>query len=414
MNADPASPAIILIESRYWVLNARLANPVPTPEQITETVAGFHGTLIAGNELNAEITRHPLDNYSETTPVLKISFAKPVMERLSGKFLSNRKEISLESVECWLTDIEMLNVYAVFRLDPGIDIKSFEETEMGLVDILSSLQPDLEALFRMMERGRIISSHTNALFGVPESLRMHDLHNADYSYLYSWHLFFPENRDLLNQTVEAYGFENNVLPITGGRVYTGWALLLWDTPEKSTDIPGMIRRIFIDSLAGAESVLYDNSISCFTGFLDLIIRNEKADCQYIRNLCNISHLQLQRIKLWKRNLSVEQQEYHERIRQVQMLEGKKADFDAAEETLIRAVEGIDVKESQKSGRIIELVLSFFTALSLYSVATDIYTIITTESDVKPIHLLSLRTMLIFLATGVVIGFFYLLRKTRNS
>jgi hypothetical protein len=60
------------------------------------------------------------------------------------------------------------------------------------------------------------------------------------------------------------------------------------------------------------------------------------------------------------------------------------------------------------------VLSFFTALSLYSIATDIYTIITTDSDIKPIHPLSIRTILIFLATGVVVGFFYLLRKQRKN
>jgi len=97
-----------------------------------------------------------------------------------------------------------------------------------------------------------------------------------------------------------------------------------------------------------------------------------------------------------------------------MLEQKKSDFDSAEETLLKAVEGLEVKLSQKSGHIIELVLSFFTALSLYSVANDFYSIMITDGSVKPMNLFSVRTILIFLATGIVLGFFYLLRKARKA
>jgi hypothetical protein len=59
-------------------------------------------------------------------------------------------------------------------------------------------------------------------------------------------------------------------------------------------------------------------------------------------------------------------------------------------------------------------MSFFTALSLYSVANDFYSIMITDGSVKPINLFSVRTMLIFLATGIVLGFFYLLRKARRG
>jgi hypothetical protein len=408
------SPATILIESRYWVMNARLLDTNLQPGEFSHLLANFQGTVLNGSNLSAEIVRHPLDNYSETTPLLKLTAGHSALAKLSETFLASKPGMQLSALEFWLTDLEMLCSYAVFTFDPQSDIKVMEQEEMGLVDLLSSLQPDLEQLFLLLESKRVVAIQQGFVFGVPETLRKENLHTPDYSYLYSWHIFFPNNRGSLERTIRDYGNADAFLPYAGGKVYPGWGLVLWDPCEASLSSSEMIRRIFIDSISGTESVIYDNSIYCFTGFLDQIIRNQKMDCHYIRNVCNISHLVLQRSKLWKRNLSVEQQVYHERLREIQMLEAKKTDFDSSEATLLKAVEGIDVQESQKSGRAIELVLSFFTALSLYSIATDIYTIITTDSDIKPIHPLSIRTILIFLATGVVVGFFYLLRKQRKN
>jgi len=408
------TPSTVLIESRYWVLNARLLNDKLSPVEFSAFLDHFDGSILNGSNLSAEVVRHPLDNYSETTPLLKLTAGGSAITELSRMFLATRQGIRLTALEFWLTDLEMLCAYAVFTLDPQTDIKLLEQEEMGLVDLLSALQPDLEKLFLVLEAKKVVAIQQGFVFGVPETLRKENLHTPDYSYLYSWHIFFPDNRAALERTIRDYGNADASLPYAGGKVYPGWGLLLWDPCETSLSSSEMIRRIFIDSISGTESVIYDNSIYCFTGFLDQIIRNQRVDCHYIRNVCNISHLVLQRSKLWKRNLSVEQQVYHEKLREIQMLEGKKTDFDSSEGTLLKAVEGIDVQESQKSGRAIELVLSFFTALSLYSIATDIYTIITTDSDVKPIHPLSIRTILIFLATGVVVGFFYLLRKQRKN
>jgi hypothetical protein len=407
------TPATYLIESRYWMLNARLVKEDLEPSDFTDIIKTFKGSILNGNSLYAEIARHPLDNYSETTPLLKFTVGKEVLSLLSDKFLASRPGVKLDSIEMWLTDLELLCCYVVFSLDPDIKIKEFEEKEMSIVDLLSSLQPDLEKVFCLLESKKVISVHGGFLFGVPEILGKENLHTADNSYLYTWHLFFPHNTKTLKKTVSDYNLVEDYMKYAGGRVYTGWGILLWE-PEEVLTVRQMIDRIFIDSIPASESVVYHNSIKCFTGFLELIIGNKKVDCNYIRNICNISHLSLQHIKLWKRNLTVEQEDYNERLRGVLKLDDDKNDYDSSETILKNAVEGVEVKENQKSGRTIEMVLSFFTALSLYSVTTDLYTIITTENTVAPIHPLSLRTILIFLATVIVLLFFYMLRRERRK
>jgi hypothetical protein len=415
MNMTSSLPLpLTLIESRYWVLNARLLTEDANPEKLHAAIGTFKGTFLTEKDITLDITGHPLDNYTEVTPLLRIRIEPGIIEDLNTKYCEQWKELRLTDLSFYLNDLEILCCYAVFSLEPGLAIKTLEEEGMGLVDIISSLQPDLEAIFYLLEAGKIIRFQNDFVFGVPLPLRKAKLHTPDYSYLYTWHIFFPGNREMLQQTVTDYELEQASVPYSGGRVYAGWGLVLWDIPLSTGNPEELIRNIFIDSISGSESVMYDNSIFCFTGFLDMIIRNEHVESNTLRQICNISHLALQRIKLWKRNLSVEQQGYLEKLRAVMMLEQKKSDFDSAEETLIKAVEGLEVKQSQKSGRIIELVLSFFTALSLYSVANDFYSIMITDGSVKPMNLFSVRTILIFLATGIVLGFFYLLRKARKS
>jgi hypothetical protein len=404
----------ILIESRYWVLNARLEDLPASPEQLASIAGQFKGKKLSGSDFVTDIVRHPLDNYSEETHLLRIKLKPEITSKLSQEYCSKWKELTLDQVSFYLTDLEILCCYAVFSVDPALNIKTLEEEGMGLVDLISSLQPDLEAIIRLLETNKVLRCQPDLLFGAPEQLRSSNLHTPDYSYLYNWHVFFPGNREILEKTIAEYELEPASFPFGGDRVYPGWGMVLWDIQETPGSADQLIHKVFIDSLSGSESVMYDNSIFCFTGFLDLIIRNDRVDSNQVRQICNISHLVLQRIKLWKRNLSVEQQVYHEKQRAVMMLEQKKTDFDSSEATLIKAVEGLEVQQSQKSGRIIELVLSFFTALSLYSVANDFYSIMITDGSIKPINLFSARTILIFLATGVVLGFFYLLRKARKS
>lgn len=414
MSSPAPENSLILIESRYWVLNARLVEPLPSVDQLKIAAGQFTGPHLNSDDFVLDTIRHPLDNYSEVVSLLRIHLKPEITSRLNEKYCSRWDGLRLTGLSFYLTDLEILCCYAVFTVSPALNIKRLEEEGMGLVDLVSSLQPDLESIFRMLDGLKIVQCQTDFLFGVPGPLLLANLHTPDYSYLYNWHVFFPGNREILQQTVTDYELEPASFPFEGGRVYPGWGLVLWDISEKPAKPEDLISKIFIDSLSGSESVMYDNSIYCFTGFLDMIIQDKPVDTNHVRQVCNISHLVLQRIKLWKRNLSVEQQVYHEKQRAAMMLETKKADFDSSEGTLIKAVEGLEVKQSQKSGRIIELVLSFFTALSLYSVANDFYSIMITDGSVKPINLLSARTILIFLATGIVLGFFYLLRKARKS
>jgi hypothetical protein len=413
MSDNKQNNVTYLIESRYWMLNAKLLKEDLTPADFSEILKSFDGSILNGENLKAEIARHPLDNYTEVTSLLKFTVGEDVLSQLSEKFLFSRQGVKLAAIEMWVTDLELLCCYVVFMLDPAVNIKEFEKKEMSIVDILSSLQPDLEKVFHLLAIKKVISIHDGFLFGVPDILGKEGLHNPDNSYLYTWHLFFPNNPDKLKETVSDYNFEDNYINYAGGKVYTGWGIILWE-PIKELSISQMIDCIFIDSIASSESVVYYNSINCFTGFLDLIIQKKRVDCNYIRNICNTTHLILQHIKQWNKNLSVEQEEYHERLRKVLKQDIEKADYDSAEAILKNAVEGVEVNESQKSGRTIEMVLSFFTALSLYSVTTDIYTIITTESTVAPIHPLSIRTFLILFATITVLLFFLFLRRERKK
>jgi|GEM_PF-1323972 len=410
MNDQEPKPRTILIESRYWAMNARLLESIVRTFDFQKITRKFEGLRFNGSDIHIEVARHPLDNYSEETLLLRMTFDESVLTLLAEQFLKDRTGIELEAIELWLTDLETMCSYTTFSIDPETDIQSFENNEMGLVDLFSSLQPDLEKLFRLLETEKVLSIRKGLLFGAPQLLRDEGLQTPDYSYLYCWHFFFPHNPGRLAQTIAQYGLENESMMYAGARVYMAWGLLLWETAQPDLIPEEMVQLIFIDTISSSESVVYSNTIYSYTGFLDLIIQNKKVDCNYIRNVCNINHLILQRIKQWNLNLSVEQQAYHVAIKKALKVEEKIADFNSSESILLKAIEGVDVKESQKSGHIIELALSIFTALSLYSICNDFYTIITTENPVIPIHWFSLRTVLIIISTVTMIGFLWLLRR----
>jgi hypothetical protein len=70
MNTIPTHP-LRLIESRYWVLNARLLTEDANPEKLHAAIGTFKGTFLTEKDITLDITGHPLDNYTEVTPLLR-------------------------------------------------------------------------------------------------------------------------------------------------------------------------------------------------------------------------------------------------------------------------------------------------------------------------------------------------------
>lgn len=85
----------ILIESRYWVLNARLNEPAPTKEQLAAVTAHFSGRKMTRKDFVLETARHPLDNYTEVTTLLRIRLEPGITARLNETYCSQWKALSL-------------------------------------------------------------------------------------------------------------------------------------------------------------------------------------------------------------------------------------------------------------------------------------------------------------------------------
>jgi hypothetical protein len=82
----------------------------------------------------------------------------------------------------------------------------------------------------------------------------------------------------------------------------------------------------------------------------------------------------------------------------------------AEHSLTFAIEGVEVTRTQQSARIMQFILALFTALTLYSVITDVYGFITAGDQQVSVNMYSLQTIIFMLETVIVVAFIFFFRK----
>jgi hypothetical protein len=195
----------------------------------------------------------------------------------------------------------------------------------------------------------------------------------------------------------------------GQSFYAIFPLYFWELNDSLSDTE-LINLVSIDSYMTSELVAVNNALHVYNSFLDVLNMNKDVDSNHLRKIFNYNTWLIQNLRLFNPNFTLYQFRFIKMYRSNSDIMSKYELLKDAEQSLTFAIEGIEVTRTQQSERIMQFILALFTALTLYSVITDVYGFITNGEKPGPVSLYSLQTIIFSLETVVVLVFIFLFRK----
>lgn len=239
-------------------------------------------------------------------------------------------------------------------------------------------------------------------WGQPETLPETGLTDASESYIYTYNLFTAKEseREFL---LETFDIEDDSINVKGNKVWQAFANYIWQTTgETTSEIAHILNFSYIP--AAWEVLIYDSGTICCKNFLRCISDDIPVKTGIIRDMISRDNLTLLEVELSEREQDYEQHLITQRSKREYNLEQRKHSFIKSQSMLKYAINGIESSKQQYISRLTGIILAFLTALSVYSVFSDIYSLITTNSET--LHFNSISTLMLTLATVIMVIVLY--------
>lgn len=401
------------LENRVWALNARI---LATEENAGSVSSKLNEKLKEGffrdGGLLFHYSENPIGNYSFRPVEITLLMTQVSMDRFQE--LLNQKEIpfKLSSFRMIINTFGFLNIVPIYEFtgkynpeDPS-EIESFGDASAEITD---SLFDDISAVIDHLDSLGIISKSAFYHFGVPSGISEYGIHTKDDSYNYLVHQFYINETENLNQAVKHYQVENQSNTYEEHLYYAIFPIYFWNL-KQSADDEALVKLTAIDSYMICQTVAINNSLHVYNSFLDTLNQDLEIDSNHLRNIFNYNTWQIQNLRLFNPNFTLHQFRFMKNYRQNSDIEPKYELYKDAEKSLSFAIEGMEVTRTQQSERVMQFILALFTALTLYSVITDVYALITSDVESVPFSLHSMQSIIFILETLVIISFILFFRK----
>lgn len=247
-------------------------------------------------------------------------------------------------------------------------------------------------------------------WGQPVSLLETGLTDASESYIYTYNLFTDKEAEK-NSLLEAFDIKDDSLNVKGNKVWQAFANYIWQTAEEVTsEIAHVLNFSYIP--AAWEVLIYDSGTICCKNFLRCISNEAPVKTGIIRNMISRDNLILLEVELSEREQEYDQHLITIRSKQEYGLEHRRHSFATSQSMLKYAINGIESSKQQYISRLTGIILAFLTALSVYSVFSDIYNLITSNSET--LHFNNISTMMLTLATIIMVIVLYLTTRKEEE
>jgi hypothetical protein len=401
------------LENRIWSLNARILStdedPLSVDRKLNENIK--EGIFRDGG-VRFQYSENPVGNYSFRPVEITLLMTPVSMGRFQEMLNLKNIPFKLSSFRMIINTFGFLNIVPVYEFtgkynpeDPS-EIESFGDASAEVTD---SLFDDISAIIDQMNSMGIIGKSAFYHFGVPSGISKYGIHTKDDSYNYLVHQFyFNENEDL-NQAVKHYQVESQSNTYEDHLYYAIFPIYFWNLKQQADD-EALVKLTAIDSYMICQTVAINNSLHVYNSFLDTLNQDLEIDSNHLRNIFNYNTWQIQNLRLFNPNFTLHQFRFMKNYRQNSDIESKYELFKDAEKSLSFAIEGMEVSRTQQSERVMQFILALFTALTLYSVITDVYALITSEVQSVPFSLHSMQSIIFILETLVIISFILFFRK----
>lgn len=401
------------LENRIWALNARIVKTDADVEDVNRQLeAQLADGLFAGGGIRFMYSGNPIGNYSFRPVEITLEFTEKSIQRF--QHLIDEREISfrLSSFRLIINTFGFLNIIPILDYTGKLtddNLTDIESSGDATAEIIDSLFDDIYNLINVLDAIGVIKKSAFYHFGVPSGIEKYGIHTKDDSYNYLVHIFFCGEKTALAKTVKLYQAEEHVMTFENHSFFAVFPMYFWEM-EKKGDDGELVWLTAIDSYMICETVAVNNSLHVYNSFLDVLNQNLEVDSNHLRKIFNYNTWQIQNLRLFNPNFTLHQFRFMKMYRQNSDIVSKYELFKDAEKSLSFAIEGMEVSRTQQSERVMQFILALFTALTLYSVITDVYALITSTEQSVPFSWHSIQTVIFVLETIVIASFILLFRR----
>ncbi|MBK7212100.1 MAG: hypothetical protein IPH88_02140 [Bacteroidales bacterium] len=399
------------LENRIWSLNARIMQTEGDAAAVNQKLNQLlSGGIFADGGIQFAWSDNPIGNYSFRSKEILLSFTPVSLHRFQEKLNQQESPLKISSFSLIINSFGFLNILPVYEYSAeDTNVSSIEAAGDAAAELVDGLFDEMSGLMDALHEIGIIRKSDFYHFGVPSGLEKHGSHTKDDSYNYLVHILFIDEKSELESAVKLYEAEDRSMTYEEFRVYSIFPIYFWEM-EKSLPDSELLKLVAIDSYMICETVAVNTSLHVYNAFLDALNQNIDVDSNHLRKIFNYNTWQIQNLRLFNPNFTLHQFRFMKMYRENSDIQSKYDLFKDAEQSLTFAIEGMEVSRTQQSERVMQFILALFTALTLYSVITDVYSLITSNVDSVPFSLHSMQSIIFILETLVILFFILFFRK----
>jgi len=374
------------------------------------------GDLNVLKDLDTQV--HPLFNAvykklhirSDVEDVIQVAFSKVLLNQFQSTLSARNKNVRFDDIRLYLNDLGYMNLTIVFMHKKEFLFDDVEKTiNISVKETINDHLSTFESLLDWLSDLNAIVKSTTYHFGVPNILLEHQMHRRVRSYLFNNHYFFIDEEELY-QKLKEQGTPHHIYIDQLVKLFTiNDSQWFWSLNKANDTKEMMDYLLYPNFLALTESQVYSNSMFCYTAYLNLLTRGLDLNIADVRTIINQNHLKLLKVKMLRPMLSHYQITHIEHHHQF-MIDKKFTTYQSALNYLDYALNGKDVEANQKANRLIQSILAFFSLLTIYSVVTDVYMLVTHKDGITLNHVTSI---IIGVVTLILIVIFYVIKYDRK-
>ena len=391
---------IKFIQNRVWMINHTLA-----PKEQLEKVDLIHHPFF-------DMSYRKLDIRSDKEDVISVRFTKDALHVLQKTLDEASNGVQFEDIRLFVNDLGYLNITIVFACNtPFVFSEAEKAINLRVKETINHHLDLFETLVQLLADQQMIVLSSTYHFGVPDILLDHDMHTRKRSYLFNNHYLFIEEDGLFDALKEQNPSHQIYLDLPVRLFTINDSQWFWSMKKTDYTADLVDQLLYPNFLALIESQVYSNAMFCYSGYLQLITKGVNVDVSSIRSVININNLKLLKVKMLRpmlRHYQITHIEHHHQF----MIQQKFSMYQTALGHLDYALVGKDTEINQKSNRLIQLILSFFSLLTIYSVVTDIYMLVTDQENRGLNNFTSIILGVVTLILLIII--FYLIRHDKKS
>jgi len=401
------------LENRIWSLNAKIINTEISAEEINIQLKNkITSGLFADGGLEFSYTKNPIGNYSFRPTEVKLELTQSAIQKYQQQLEEKEISFKLTSFQLIINAFGFLNILPIFEYTGKLtesNLQNIEENGDASAEIIDNLFEDISVVIDLLDEVGIIKKSNFYHFGIPSGLSKFDNHTKDDSYNYLVHIFFINEKQSLQNTIQLYQAENNATTYEEHQFYAEFPIYYWDMTQQVSDNE-LVKLVAINSYMICETVAVNTALHVYNSFLDILNQNHEVDSNHLRKIFNYNTWMIQNLRLFNPNFTLHQFRFMKLYRQNSDITSKYELLKDAENSLTFAIEGIEVNRSQQSERIMQFILALFTALTLYSVITDVFALITSDIKQVPFSMHSVQSVIFFIETLVILSFILFFRR----